>query len=97
MGFLMGIRAIPPYSVLAAATLCIMCVLCCPRVALPALVPLSTEVLYPQGAYLMDNGRIFVLWLGREVSPQFLQEVRPADTANQHSGYPAFPISSFPL
>lgn len=48
---------------------------CCDRVALPSLVPLSTEVLYPQGAYLMDNGRIFVLWLGREVSPQILEDV----------------------
>lgn len=40
------------------------------------MVPLATEVLYPTGAYLLDNGRVFVLWLGREVSPNFMHEVR---------------------
>jgi len=44
---------------------------------LPPLVPLSSEVLFPSGAYLLDNGRVFVLWLGREVSSHFLHEVCP--------------------
>ena len=43
---------------------------------MPPLVPLSSEVLYPTGAYLLDNRRVFVLWLGREASPQFMQQVR---------------------
>lgn len=70
------------------------------RVALPALVPLSTEVLYPQGAYLMDNGRIFVLWLGREVSPQFLEDV--CSTVTSHFSINLYPdmkpfCSTYPI
>ena len=50
---------------------------------MPPLVPLSSEVLYPTGAYLLDNRRVFVLWLGREASPQFMQQVRNAANERQ--------------
>lgn len=47
------------------------------RVRTPLPVPLSVERLHLDGAYLLDNGRIFVLWLGRSISPDFLQHVLP--------------------
>jgi len=41
-------------------------------VLLPAPAPLATAALDPAGAYLLDNGRVFVLWLGRSVRPDFM-------------------------
>ena len=45
------------------------------RVRRPAPHPLTTVALEPAGAYLLDSGRIFVLWLGRAVSADFMAQV----------------------
>ena len=34
------------------------------------------EQLSGAGAYLLDNGRMLVLWLGHAVSPEFLSQVQ---------------------
>lgn len=47
-------------------------------VALPPTVGLSMAFMSDQGAYLIDNGRVFVLWVGRAISPQWCLEVRRA-------------------
>ena len=44
-------------------------------VGLPPTVPLTLPMLLDGGVYLLDNGRIFILWVGRCVSPQWCQEV----------------------
>lgn len=46
-------------------------------VELPSTLPTSSAFLSDQGAYLLDNGRTFVLWLGRMVSREWGMEVRP--------------------
>ncbi len=43
---------------------------------LPPRVPLSMALLSGAGAYLLDTGRMLVLWLGHAVSPEFLSQVR---------------------
>lgn len=45
------------------------------RVALPPTAPAGLEYLNPAGAYVIDNGRIAVLWLGASLHPQFYQQV----------------------
>jgi len=45
------------------------------RVVLPPRVPLSMALLSGAGAYLLDTGRVLVLWLGHAVSPEFLSQV----------------------
>ena len=32
-------------------------------------------VMRDNAAYLLDNGRILVLWLGRSITPTFMQQV----------------------
>jgi len=44
-------------------------------VVLPAPIPASVEVLAPDGAYLIDNGRIMILFLGRSLGGTFMKEV----------------------
>ncbi|GLC34598.1 hypothetical protein PLESTB_001244000 [Pleodorina starrii] len=44
-------------------------------VPLPPTVPLALAALGDSGVYLLDTGRLFVLWLGRTVSPQWCTEV----------------------
>ena len=44
--------------------------------ALPPRAPLSMELLSGAGAYLLDNGRMLVLWLGHAVPVEFLSQVR---------------------
>ena len=39
---------------------------------LPAPAPLALEALDPAGAYLLDAGRVLVLWLGRAARPELL-------------------------
>jgi protein transport protein SEC24 len=51
-------------------------------VLLPAPAPLATAALDPAGAYLLDNGRVFVLWLGRAVRPDFMAGVFGLDPAS---------------
>lgn len=43
---------------------------------LPASVPAESSQLSTDGAYLLDNGRIFLLWLGHSVSRDFVAQVR---------------------
>ena len=43
---------------------------------LPPRVPLSMALLSGAGAYLLDTGRVLVLWLGHAVSPEFLSQAR---------------------
>lgn len=45
------------------------------RALLPPTSPLSLERLEGSGAYLLDNGRIFIVWVGRGVAPEFMQQV----------------------
>ena len=42
---------------------------------LPPTLPLSGMSLDERGAFLLDNGRVFVLWLGRMLDPQWGQQV----------------------
>ncbi len=45
-------------------------------VPLPQTVPLSGAYLDESGAYLIDNGRVFVVWIGRYLNQQWGKEVR---------------------
>ena len=45
------------------------------RILRPLPVPLTTAAISDQGAYLMDCGRVFVMWLGRALSPDFMTQV----------------------
>jgi hypothetical protein len=38
-------------------------------------MPLSSAYLEERGAYLLDNGRVFVVWLGRALDPQWGRQV----------------------
>lgn len=42
---------------------------------LPPCSPLSMAALSDSGAYLLDNGRMLVLWVGKMLSPQWTAEV----------------------
>jgi hypothetical protein len=46
------------------------------QTVLPPRAPLSMALLSGAGAYLLDNGRVLVLWLGHAVSSEFLLQVR---------------------
>ncbi len=48
------------------------------------------EYLNPAGAYLMDNGRVFVLWLGQALQPAFIAQVR-SHRGSQLAHYSALP------
>lgn len=50
--------------------------LCAVQVCLPPTVPASLSFMLESGAYLIDNGRMLVLWLGRALTPGWLAEVR---------------------
>ncbi len=43
---------------------------------LPMPIPLTAQVMDPAGAYLLDTGRVCVLWLGRDLSPGFMAQVQ---------------------
>lgn len=47
------------------------------RVRLPPTVPLTGAYMSDAGAYLLDSGRIFVLWLGKRVPKDFISQVWP--------------------
>eukprot|EP00798_Chlamydomonas_sp_ICE-L_P030135 gene30135-35111_t len=49
------------------------------EVPLPTTLPLSLPHLSDQGAYLMDNGRVFILWLGRMLHKEWATEVFGVD------------------
>jgi Gelsolin repeat len=44
---------------------------------LPAGVAAESSQLNADGAYLLDNGRLFLLWLGHSISRDFVAQVRP--------------------
>ena len=46
------------------------------QIVLPPRAPLSMEQLSGAGAYLLDNGRMLVLWLGHAASTEFVSQVR---------------------
>jgi len=46
-------------------------------VRLPPTVPLTGAYMSDAGAYLLDSGRIFVLWLGKRVPKDFISQVAP--------------------
>lgn len=45
------------------------------QVVLPSTVPASMAYLNPDGCYLVDNGQVLVLWIGRDASPAWLTQV----------------------
>ena len=45
------------------------------KLMLPPMIRLSGERLDTNGAYLMENGQSMVLWLGRGISSEFLQDI----------------------
>ena len=55
---------------------------CCCRVGRPPCIPLTTMVMRDNTAYLLDNGRIMVLWLGRAIPQTFMQQVQCCLTAS---------------
>ena len=67
-------------AVFAAKAVCVpviwLCV--CLQVVLPATVPASLMYLRADGAYLLDTGVVLLLWLGRDVQPAWLTQVRDA-------------------
>ncbi|KAF8923461.1 COPII coat Sec23p-Sfb3p heterodimer component, partial [Dissophora ornata] len=52
-------------------------------VFLPPLVRASYARLNPSGAYLLENGQKMFLWLGREISVQFLMDVFGVQTLDE--------------
>ena len=48
---------------------------CWCRIGRPECIPLTTMVMRDNAAYLLDNGRILVLWLGRNIPLPFLKQV----------------------
>lgn len=48
------------------------------QVVLPPTVPASLAYLHVGGAYLLDNGQLLVLWIGREAAAAWLTQVRSA-------------------
>ena len=39
-------------------------------------MPLTAAYMSDAGAYLLDSGRIFVLWLGKRVPKEFISQAR---------------------
>ncbi|KAL3141459.1 hypothetical protein ABBQ32_005024 [Trebouxia sp. C0010 RCD-2024] len=56
------------------------------RVGRPPCIPLTTMVMRDNSAYLLDNGRILVLWLGHLIPPSFMQQVFEIDKAPTQDG-----------
>ncbi|CAL8469171.1 g8712 [Coccomyxa elongata] len=58
------------------------------RIKRPAPAPLTMEAVNSSGAYLLDVGRIFVLWLGANIGPTFMSQVFEVDAArSQPDGF----------
>jgi len=55
---------------------------CC-RIGRPECIPLTTMVMRDNAAYLLDNGRILVLWLGRNIPQAFLKQVHSTRVMNR--------------
>jgi len=48
-------------------------------VVLPGVLPLSMERMDARGAYLLDNGRVLVLWLGKMLPQEFMRDAFGVD------------------
>jgi protein transport protein SEC24 len=46
-------------------------------VQLPPTVPATLAYMHETGAYLISNGTLLVLWLGRSADPGWVAQVRP--------------------
>ena len=68
--------------------LCLKQPLCWRRIVRPAPAPLTTAAVQPDGAYLMDCGRVFVMWLGRNISPEFMTQVGSSPLLHRVGGRP---------
>ncbi|KAF9909907.1 COPII coat Sec23p-Sfb3p heterodimer component [Lobosporangium transversale] len=53
------------------------------RVYLPPLIRVSYARLNSSGAYLLENAQSLYLWLGRDINPQFLQDVFGVSTLDE--------------
>ena len=42
---------------------------------LPKLIPNSREYIKPEGVYLISNGEILVIYIGKEVDSEFLRNM----------------------
>eukprot|EP00877_Chromochloris_zofingiensis_P002473 jgi/Chrzof1/12226/Cz06g26070.t1 len=62
------------------------------RVCLPPTVPASLSFMLESGAYLIDNGRMLVLWLGRALTPGWLAEVLGPEAVNPQVDISAIPV-----
>ena len=49
---------------------------------LPSPLALSSEKLDPRGAYLLDDGLRFVLWLGKVLPPEFVKDLLGPEAAH---------------
>lgn len=49
---------------------------------LPSPLPLASERLDPRGAFLMNDGLRFVLWLGKVLPADFVKQVLAAEAAH---------------
>lgn len=59
----------------------VLCCCGCLQLVLPQMVPASLAFLRLDGAYLLDNGQVLVLWLGRDVPQAWLAQVSMVDYA----------------
>lgn len=53
---------------------------------MPPLVPLSGERIDARGAYLLDDSKRLLLWLGGQLSPDFLAALFGAPALPQDAG-----------
>jgi len=56
------------------------------KVQMPPCVRLSTEALEAHGLYLIDNGIMLLLWIGKNVQPQMLQDLLNLPSAERLDG-----------
>eukprot|EP00878_Enallax_costatus_P028778 GHUV01031119.1.p1 GENE.GHUV01031119.1~~GHUV01031119.1.p1 ORF type:complete len:185 (+),score=41.91 GHUV01031119.1:238-792(+) len=69
-------------------------------VTLPPTVPASLAYLRGDGCYLLDNGQMLILWIGRDVGPAWLSQVfgqEALQTAVDVSQIPLEPPQQSPL
>jgi hypothetical protein len=66
------------------------------QVVLPRMLPASLGYFRADGAYLINNGQVLVLWLGRDVPQAWLSQVWCADT-HTAAGLPVSAASQWQL
>ncbi|CAD7697205.1 unnamed protein product [Ostreobium quekettii] len=62
------------------------------KVKLPPTVALSKEHLRPDGAYLLDNGRVFVLWLGQALPREYVSSLFGMDPSTSPGDYSSMAV-----